>query len=298
MSQASDEIYEAQLADEPTPPRKTSWAGIVMILLVVSILVIPLLYVWAPQETARWFLASAVEQRLDGDLGGALESLDRAIEKFPDREELFLKRAEWRRHQGEYELALADVEHAVELAPHDAHVYLARCQIRQHLGRFEEAVEDMLKLLDFSDRQWGVDRAAVLNGLAYARALANQDLEEALKDVEEALRLHGDNGAMLDTRGFLHYRLGNLGEARMDMDRAVQEVEVVHEGLAAGLNGKRLGVIDKREEELSFQQHARSVAVIRYHRALVLDALNETEKAEQDRQRVVELGYEPSDELF
>ena len=62
--------------------------------------------------------------------------------------------------------------------------------------------------------------------------------------------------------------------------------------------GVGLGVLDKRSEQLQFQRHAESVAVIRYHRALILEMLGEPELAEQDLQRVVELGFEPGDDLF
>jgi tetratricopeptide (TPR) repeat protein len=292
----AEPIFEAQLADpEQRPARRTSWAGVVMIFLVISILVGPLIYMWVPQETARWGLAAAKEQRLDGDLRGAVARLDRTLERFP-LPELYLERAEWHRELGNYEQALADVNEALRRGPRSDAAYLLRSQILQHLGRFEEAVEDMQQLLTFNPQ--GAERARALNGVAYARALANRDLDQALAEVEEALDLVRDNAAMRDTRGFIHYLRGDLDQAAIDLDAAVMMIEEERRQWSRRLNGELLGVVDKREEELLFQQHAQSVAVIRYHRALLRDSLGQTQQGEEDRQRVLELGFEPGDHLF
>ena len=299
-SDTGDDIYEASFADAPPPPeRRTSWAGLVMIAIVVSILLLPLLFMWGPQERARWQQAAAEEQRLDGDLDGAIDSLDEAVTRFPDQEALYFKRAEWLMDKGDYDRALEDCQRGIELAPHNTDGYRIRSQILQHLARFEEAVADMEKLLEFSERGWGFDRASALNGVAYSRALANTNVEQALDEVEEALSLYREfNGPMLDTRGFIHYLLGDLEKARADLDQAVMLIERENESLAQQLSGDQLGVIDRRDSQLVFQRHSQGVAVIRYHRSLILDSLGETEKAEEDRQRVVELGYEPGTDLF
>ena len=51
--------------------------------------------------------------------------------------------------------------------------------------------------------------------------------------------------------------------------------------------------LDEAEEELK-----RTVAVIRYHRGLVLDAMGDAERAQEDFRRVRELGFEPNEQLF
>ena len=40
------------------------------------------------------------------------------------------------------------------------------------------------------------------------------------------------------------------------------------------------------------------MAVIRYHRGLLYEAMGQTEAAERDFRRVRELGYEPGPQLF
>ena len=56
--------------------------------------------------------------------------------------------------------------------------------------------------------------------------------------------------------------------------------------------------IDLRVIRRERKQFDESVAVIRYHRMLVLENLGRSDDAERDRQRVIELGFEPNDELF
>ena len=57
-------------------------------------------------------------------------------------------------------------------------------------------------------------------------------------------------------------------------------------------------MIDIRELTLAKQVIAEHVAVILFHRALVLQELNKAKLAAKDLARVKELGFEPGDDLF
>jgi hypothetical protein len=46
------------------------------------------------------------------------------------------------------------------------------------------------------------------------------------------------------------------------------------------------------------RQYRRTLAVVTYHRMLVLEAQGKQQEAEEDRQRIRDLGYEPGDQLF
>jgi hypothetical protein len=54
----------------------------------------------------------------------------------------------------------------------------------------------------------------------------------------------------------------------------------------------------RREFNEELEMMRKSLAVIRYHRALVFDALGKTKEAEADRHRVRELGFLPAPSLF
>ena len=56
--------------------------------------------------------------------------------------------------------------------------------------------------------------------------------------------------------------------------------------------------VPPQEFKASLEERAQSVAVIRYHRSLVFDALNKPDAAAKDRARVRELGFDPGEHLF
>jgi len=68
------------------------------------------------------------------------------------------------------------------------------------------------------------DHASALNYLAYMWAERNMNLEQALIYVERALREEPDNGAYIDTRGWIYFQMGRYPEAYRDLRRA-SEIE-------------------------------------------------------------------------
>ncbi len=145
-----------------------------------------------------------------------------------------------------------------------------------------------------------MSEATVLNGLAYARALANIELDEALRDVNRALELTGKQAALLDTRGYIHFRRGAFESARADLNEAISLLEA--EQSAGGSQGKTKSREttheDPREERRLKKERDHTLAVLLYHRLLILNELEAEVEADMDRKRIVELGFEPSEKLF
>jgi len=292
---SKQEVVLASLADSEanTTPRGPRWTRWLVILATLGLVLGPLLYAWFPKEISRWYVASAIETYRDGDQKGATADLDQALRWDSENSSAYRLRAAWRFDDGDYVGTLEDCNRAVELSPDDSRTYMQRSLALHHLGRHQEAIEDCKKLVKLHRRDSSYNRANMLNQLAYARALGNTELDEALEDVEKALELVGDNAPMLDTRGFIRYLQGDMESAKRDMDAAV-------EGIEAELRQARdpIRSIDQREFERQLKAVRQSVAVVHYHRALVNDKVGQTDQAEQDRQRVRELGYEPNDKLF
>jgi hypothetical protein len=95
---------------------------------------------------------------------------------------------------------------------------------------------------------------------------------------------------MLDTRGYIHFRRGDLTAAEADLNLAVDRTEQDYQGEERTRH--------RREFNQPLDRLRKSLAVIRYHRALVFDALGQSKKAEADRRRVRELGFAPAPSLF
>lgn len=72
-------------------------------------------------------------------------------------------------------------------------------------GEYESSVETFQKLLAIDP-----DHAPSQNYLGYMWADKGENLEEALGLIEKAVEADPDNGAYVDSLGWVHYRLGNL----------------------------------------------------------------------------------------
>jgi tetratricopeptide (TPR) repeat protein len=190
-----------------------------------------------------------------------------------------------------YPEALTEIDQIIDWQPADVEAYLLRAEIHQYLGEHQEAVNDWKQILSFDSVAATAGRAEGLNGLAYARSLANVEIDEGLVNVDEAMQLAGENYARLDTRGFLYYRKGDLERAIGDLNNAVEFAE-------AGFKDAVIGSSDPRVRKQILTLLKKNLAVIRYHRALIHDARGDREKADADRRRVRELGFEPSENLF
>ncbi|WP_334383348.1 MULTISPECIES: tetratricopeptide repeat protein [unclassified Bradyrhizobium] len=85
----------------------------------------------------------------------------------------------------------------------------------ERLGKWPEAEADYLKALELDP-----DQPSVLNELGFNWVDRNLKLKEGLALLEKAVKLQPDNGDMLDSLGWAHYRLGDYHEAIKLIERA------------------------------------------------------------------------------
>ena len=274
-------------------PRGQRWTVRLIVLAVVLLVLGPILVAGLPGEIARWHQAAATEKYLNDDFDGALQSLDHALAWSPDDADVLALRGKWKLDRQDYRGSLEDFDRAVQIQPHSSEIFVSRTVALQHLGRHPEAIADWEKLVKLREAASAGRRAEALNGLAYARAVAKTDLDQALQGVEQALELMGDNAAMLDTRGYIQVLRGELEAAKADLEIAVPDVEQQLQKATA-----KTDYIDRRKFQGQLRKLKQSVAVICYHRALLYDQLGQAEPAAADRRRVRELGFEPTDDLF
>jgi tetratricopeptide (TPR) repeat protein len=271
-------------------PRWSRWGTI---LATFALVLGPLAYLGLPDEISRWYIAAAIEAQRDGDTSKALERMADARRWAPENPAIPVYRGDWKRDAGDFEGSLVEYERALQIDATNRWALMNRSVSLQHLGRHAEAIADWKRLLASDGAAFPAIRAVNLNGLAYAQAVGNTELDDALENVEQALRTVGQNAAMLDTRGFIQYRRGDLKSARADLDLAVKLIE---EQYAQASNSTQY--TRRREFEAGLNELARSVAVLRYHRALVYEAMGRSERAAKDLARVRELGFEPGEHLF
>ncbi|HUE73505.1 MAG TPA: hypothetical protein VMP01_21690 [Pirellulaceae bacterium] len=269
----------------------------------------------APREVGRWYLAAAVEHRVNADyfriIGRPQQAaqhaqlansyLEKALHWNADDGQAYLHRAKWRLADSESAGALADCQAAERLGISSWQVAHTKQSALVNLRRNREAVEEALKLHADARRTWSAaDDVMALNGVAYFRALSREDLPLALSEINSALGqlpAGSNDAAMLDTRGFILYEMGRYEEAVSDFKFAVAKAdqEVVRIRRPSALKS----VVDYREFRIDQQSELRNWAVIYYHASLVLEKLNRWKEAKELRGKAKELlGREPDETVF
>jgi tetratricopeptide (TPR) repeat protein len=230
------------------------------------------------------------------------------VERDPDNPRLLAQRAWLRLSRGplapppsadDLDAALRDANDALALSPGHVPYLQLRSEVHLQRGEGAQAVADCQALLERPSRANPLE--VLLNQLAYTRARAGVDLEQGLQEVEQALSEHDDpQNALqqlrylnaLDTRGYLHYLLGNDVEAMRDLSRAVEQFdEVFWRPWDFELEAKRS--FDLRQVQRRDAIYRETLAVMLYHRSLVNERLDPA-AAQRDRERIAVLlpGYD------
>lgn len=113
--------------------------------------------------------------------------------------------------------ALPFITKALEGNEENVQVLLALAACYSELRRDEEADSVYAKILDLDP-----DNPTALNNYSYSLAERGIRLEEALVMVEKALQAEPENGAFLDTMGWVYFKMGNYHKALEYILRSVQ----------------------------------------------------------------------------
>jgi tetratricopeptide (TPR) repeat protein len=95
--------------------------------------------------------------------------------------------------------------------------YYYRGTCYERLKKWQLAEADLQQALKLSS-----DQALVLNYLGYSWVDQNRNLKQGLALIEKAVRQKPDDGYIVDSLGWAHYRMGNFREAVKHLERAVE----------------------------------------------------------------------------
>jgi tetratricopeptide (TPR) repeat protein len=297
----------------PAPPSpRGRW---LVIAIAIGLVVVPWLWSAIPAEIARWYSAAAAEAaELENDVERALQHMDRAIRWNPREANLYAYRANLKLKQKDLDGAVVDADRAVNLSG-NASLYplTERVLVDQRRGDHARALRDADRIVQLAEEGAGpqvlpigqafqVDYAAALNLRAYARALAQQDIDQGLRDINQAFQRAGTEeiAEYLDTRGYLLYLAGKHEAADKDMQRAVELAEKSIAEFAAVVEGREVQGTDRDARMLRRRKRQldETLAVLLHHRGLVHEALQRTEQAAADFERARQLGYSPQDGVW
>ncbi|HTW38299.1 MAG TPA: aspartyl protease family protein [Steroidobacteraceae bacterium] len=205
------------------------------------------------------------------DFKDALPDLHRACELAPHDPDYFyeLGRVQWQ--SGQPDLALQSFDKTIQLKADHVAGLLARAQLRfkdharakedmdaldrvappqdsrrLQLGMMYQALDETGPAIHQYDlwidaHESDVVLPIALNARCWAQASANQNLDQALKDCNAALRRLPKNAAFLDSRALVQLRRGELDRAIKDYDAAL----ALRPKLATSLYGRGLAKLQK-----------------------------------------------------
>jgi tetratricopeptide (TPR) repeat protein len=189
------------------------------------------------------------QQRADD----AAERLQLARENQPDYAiQLYLIEAEAWSKQRNTERAWQVIQQALEQFPEDLNLLYTRAMLAEKRGDLARLETDLRFILEREP-----DNAMALNALGYTLADRTTRYAEAKQLIEQAHQLTPQDPAILDSLGWVNYRMGNLDEAERLLRKAMKEFPdhevAAHLGEVLWAQGKQKEALDLWREALKQQ---------------------------------------------
>ena len=154
----------------------------------------------------------------------AADSFRKATELYPEDHELFYYLGIEYRILKEYEQAVETFIKAVQLKEDNAYYHFNLGVSYERLGEIDEAIYYLDKAI-----QLDMTNATALNYLGYLLADKGIRLYEAKKLIEKALSIDPENGAYLDSIGWVYYRLSDYPKAKEYLESAVKYMDITED---------------------------------------------------------------------
>lgn len=113
--------------------------------------------------------------------------------------------------------AISLLETAVTIYPENPQLFFDYALMLDRAGMEQQALNNMLKVLELQP-----DHAEALNFVGYTWADKNIRLQEALAYIKKAIALKPDNGYIVDSLGWIYYRLGDYQGAVQALNRSLE----------------------------------------------------------------------------
>ncbi|MDH3326064.1 MAG: tetratricopeptide repeat protein [Gammaproteobacteria bacterium] len=184
------------------------------------------------------------------DIKSALEHLH-SIDTKTDEEkrEVVLFEGNLLRDFKQYDEAFAFYSDILDSTPKDTEILYFRALVAERLNRIDVVIRDLSYVIEQNPQD-----AAALNALGYTLADKTGKLEEALKLIQRARDLEPDDAAIIDSLGWINFRLGNIEIAIKYMEEAMEKID---DGEVAAHFGEILWSSGNKEKAISIWKTAR-----------------------------------------
>jgi tetratricopeptide (TPR) repeat protein len=182
------------------------------------------IYLEVGDQDAAFFTAAmgvAETLRAEGRLGDAVAHLQGVIADVGIGPYVLVTLGDISRQLDDYESAVdaytRRLDGGITNGYQDWYVHYVRGVAYERLGQWRKADDDFRRSLAIQPAQ-----PQVLNYLGYSLVERRENLDEALGMIEEAVALRPDSGYIVDSLGWVYYRLGRFEEAVIPMELAVE----------------------------------------------------------------------------
>ncbi len=239
-------------------------------------------------DSADDYVARAEERFAHGDLHGAIDDCNAALELDPDQVDAYLQRGVARAAHDDIQDAIVDFGEALQREPENVAALINRGLAYYGTEQFDEA------LVDFDDAADADPEAAeVFANRGIVRA-ALGDADGAVDDFDQAIELDPASVIAYTNRALVHRSEGDLREAILDYQKAVDlDPNYAEAWSALGFIFLSTEYFEEAVEHLSRAIELQPFAGEHYYnRGNAYAGLEEFEKAIEDYTKAIELDEE------
>ena len=148
--------------------------------------------------------------------------------------------------------ALGAYDRVIEYRPESESAVLGKAELLLRMGRLDDAIAGYRQCVE----RWP-DSAMSLNALGYTLADRTSDYAEARKLIKNALQIDPDSAAIIDSYGWVLYRLGENERALEELQRAYEKLK---DAEVASHIVEVLGSLKRLEEALEVLEEAETLS--------------------------------------
>ncbi len=207
----------------------------------------------------------ALLQARSGETDSALAELAALRSRLPsEAKRIYVIEASILGDSGQTAQALARYAEALKLFPHDINILYARAMFAEQIDRLDLLEQD-LKAIIVADP----NNINALNSLGYTLADRTDRYEEAYGYIKRAYDRESHNNAILDSMGWILYKLGRVGEAipflRRSMELSADHEVAAHLGEALWVSGAKEQAIAVWDDALKTFPNDPLILKVKHH---------------------------------
>jgi tetratricopeptide (TPR) repeat protein len=153
-----------------------------------------------------------------GNIEQAIDHIQQQRTNDPQNQQAyFLMEVEILNRTGQFEESIKVLNSALTAYADDTDLRYSRAMVSEKLGNLDQLEKDLGYIIDRDP-----ENATALNALGYTLADRTARLEEALKLIEKARNIAPSDPAIIDSLGWVYYRMGRLQEALTLLNQAYE----------------------------------------------------------------------------